>query len=383
MESHLLRAIAVLQRDLSREEERLKAEAVATAAAKAPPVASSSMHTVSTPPASPPQSTKAMEVSTETSSTTNQTPKPSGLVSARRQSTISLSSLQRPPFPHKLDLSSSTLRMNPDEIVPSGLSSPVTLAPRSARTALPPDLVMAALNDAAGRPVDIDLTAGDTEMDMQQSGAASAVMTMDPSLGSSADKPIELDLEDIDMEFFANATEAGTDVGTDVTGGHFNSLPNNGMSNGQNPGSVNAMPKVEEDLFLNALNAVDNPGVDGDIFASLGDNSSHDRLSSSDSGSQRNPHFSSNLRKHSPGAAPSPASILASLGPSSNLAGPSLNSSGEAPFDLHNIDLSNLSHPNPGFFGDHPAEPEISIAEMESFFNMTDAGESNKESRAS
>lgn len=118
----------------------------------------------------------------------------------RRQSAVALSSLQRPSIPHKLDLSS--LRMNPEDLISlsaSGMHSPVTLAPRTARPGtatgeIPPDLMAAIASSeaaAASRPVDIDLT-----LDSDPTGDSRAMnLDIDPTLGGSADKPIELDLD--------------------------------------------------------------------------------------------------------------------------------------------------------------------------------------------
>ena len=126
------------------------------------------------------------------------------LLANRRQSAVALSSLQRPSFPHKLDLSS--LRMSPEDLITlsaSGMTSPVTLAPRTARpgtttSEIPPDLMAAIASSdaaAASHSVDIDLT-----LDSDHTGEPPSInLNMDPSLGGSADKPIELDI-DIDME---------------------------------------------------------------------------------------------------------------------------------------------------------------------------------------
>lgn len=123
-------------------------------------------------------------------------------LAGRRQSAVALSSLQRPSFPHKLDLSS--LRMNPEVLLSaSGMTSPVTLAPRTARPStttseIPPDLMAAiASSDAAAASLsgEIDLTL-DSNPSVEQ---PQINLSIDPSLGGSADKPIELDL-DIDME---------------------------------------------------------------------------------------------------------------------------------------------------------------------------------------
>lgn len=123
-------------------------------------------------------------------------PESKGPSSVRRQSTISLSSLHRPPFPHKLDLSSTALRINPDDplSLQSGLASPVTLAPKSSISRHPPDLL-------GGQHVDIDLTLEDDDMGMStnQLGGGAA-------LGSSADQPIELDL-DLEMDLFGDGSQ--------------------------------------------------------------------------------------------------------------------------------------------------------------------------------
>jgi hypothetical protein len=130
--------------------------------------------------------------------------------SGRRQSTISLSSLSRPQFPHKLDLSSDALRINPAELAQGlggGLPSPVTLAPKSGRTTatseFPPDFMVA----LAARPVDIDLT-------MLPEEGPTAHVSLDPSLGTSADRPIELDLEgmEIDMDVSLFGDEPANDI---------------------------------------------------------------------------------------------------------------------------------------------------------------------------
>ena len=96
--------------------------------------------------------------------------------------------------------------MIPEDLISlsaSGMTSPVTLAPRTARPStatseIPPDLMAAIASSdaaAASRSVEIDLTL-DTDPSVEQSPID---LNIDPSLGGSADKPIELDL-DIDME---------------------------------------------------------------------------------------------------------------------------------------------------------------------------------------
>lgn len=184
LESRLLRAIAVLQRDLRREQERLQA-----ALASQPP----------SKPTSPAVGTLTMPTSPlqPTTNIPDQSP-----LAIRRQSAVALSSLQRPLIPHKLDI--SPLRMNPEDLITlSGMTSPVTLAPRTAHPGtgeIPPDLMAAIASSeaaAASRPVDIDLTLD------SDSAVEAPPMNLDinVTLGGSADKPIELDLDmDMDME---------------------------------------------------------------------------------------------------------------------------------------------------------------------------------------
>lgn len=96
--------------------------------------------------------------------------------------------------------------MNSEDLISlsaSGMTSPVTLAPRTARPStatgeIPPDLMAAIASSeaaAASHPVDIDLTLdSDRAVEPQTMD-----LDIDPALGGSADKPIELDL-DMDME---------------------------------------------------------------------------------------------------------------------------------------------------------------------------------------
>ncbi|KAI0825238.1 hypothetical protein BC628DRAFT_1320608 [Trametes gibbosa] len=335
VESHLLRAIAVLQRDLAREEQRIKAEEEAAAAAPKLPPPTTSATSTATPPASPSHS------QTETLPDGTQRPKPTGPTPARRQSTISLSSLQRPAFPHKLDLSASALRIHPEEMIPSGLSSPVTLAPRSARASLPPDLVMAALGDVAARSVDIDLTV-DPDVSMGAPGGEN----LEVALGSSADKPIELDF-DVDMEFFGGASGASDNANQHIFGpaGHS-----------QNPDGVKT--KVEDSMDMDLLKALQSvgPSTPGDdLFASLGG-----IAPSGNSAPSSNAPDGSNLQK-APVAAPSPDALLASLGaPTTQTSNGSNSAAQGGQFDLQNFDL-------------HASFPDMdmnSMMGMDDIFNM-------------
>ncbi|KAI0063106.1 hypothetical protein BV25DRAFT_1824656 [Artomyces pyxidatus] len=221
MESQLLRAIAVLQRDLDRAQAQAQAEAEAEALRKQPkpeppsPKAAEALlagtglqeqPTPSTPPPTVPAASTSAEEMAGPHAIPPSTPQASPPIpgttthSARRYSTVALSTLNRPQFPHKLDLSAAALRINPEEITQGlGLASPVTLAPKSGRLTatneFPPDFIAAlASSDPANRPVDIDLTLPDTDP------SVSAHLPGDSALGSSADRPIELDLDSMDID---------------------------------------------------------------------------------------------------------------------------------------------------------------------------------------
>lgn len=189
----------MLQRDLDRAKAQEQAEREAEALRNLPPPVPEVIResNVVRPSASSPSSVVPMDVSSV--SGTQKVPGAGSFLAARRQSTISLSSLSRPQVPHKLDLSSEALRINSAELAQGlggGLPSPVTLAPKSGRTTatseFSPDFMAAlAATEMATQAVDIDLTM------LPEEGTA----TLDPALGSSADRPIELDIEvmDIDM----------------------------------------------------------------------------------------------------------------------------------------------------------------------------------------
>ena len=123
-----------------------------------------------------------------------------GLTSIRRPSAISISSLQRPSLPPKLDLSSSSRHMVAEEdsgTYPSGLASPVTLAPKSARP-MGTNEFQAQFMSAFSNPVDssvIDLTILPEDGDHHQMKP-----NIDSTVGNSSDKPIELDLDMPDMD---------------------------------------------------------------------------------------------------------------------------------------------------------------------------------------
>ncbi|KAF8887764.1 hypothetical protein BD779DRAFT_1786028 [Infundibulicybe gibba] len=341
IESHLLRAISVLQRDLRREEKRI-ADAEA---------ASSSNLMVTDPLPPEPTATAESTRGSAQPTPTNSPPAPSSAnLPGRRPSAISISSLHRPAFPLKLDLSSTALRISPEEasMFSTGLASPVTLAPKSARALgpneFPPELMAAfapaSSVDVANRTVDIDLTVPDNNQVSND-----VEMIMDSNVGSSADKPIELDLEsmEIDMatmtDLFGDADSSSNDANnavdglfSPVVGGPENSIVSSDMS-----------VKMEKDerVFLDALE-VGHRANEDDIFTSVNtntDNSVNQAL--------KGPALSSQ-------SVPSPGSILAGFPSPSQLNA------------LDSIDLSNL---DAGFFG-NDTEGEMNFSMDMEFLGM-------------
>lgn len=252
---------------------------------------------------------------------------------ARRQSTISLSSLNRPQFPHKLDLSAAALRINPEEIQ-SGLASPVTLAPKSGRITAtneyPPDLFAAIhssmsngpVPDPSNRPVDIDLTL-DSDPPQTQVG-----------LGNSADKPIELDL-DIDMaDLFSDHVE-----GVDGDNQELFGVPPPPTTGGAEP-----VPKKEGDDQNMSMDMMDFSGVRDagpvpeDLFQSLA-NQSNDAEGSGffPSDSLAPPAENNEPGSSTQGAAVSPGTLLANIGGSSGQDG---GAGADTNFDIANMDFS-------------------------------------------
>ena len=345
-----LRAISVLQRDLAREEQRIKAEEEAAAAA-IPKPPSPSPASGTSPPGSPTTQTQTHVETLPDGTVRARLPGGVGVNVVRRQSTISLSSLSRPAAPHKLDLSASALRIHPDELIPSGLSSPVTLAPRSARApSIPPELVMAALSDVASRPVDIDLTVdGDIDMGVGVSvgsgggagGPMRGMVHLDSGIGSSADKPIELDLDmDMDVQFFPDDTT--TAAGHAANAGMFQQGPL-------------IKPKQEERLDLDLLGSFQAQGGGGDdLFASLGTSASGG-VPASSSGTSTD-------AQRAPIGAPSPGTMLmAGLTGASQAGHAPEHGQGSFDFDMP-FDSNFLNEPGSG--GD------IDMSGMDDIFNM-------------
>lgn len=279
----------MLQRDLDRAKAQEQAEREAEALRNLPPPAPEAVpeSNIAEPSAGSFSSVVPMDVSSVLG-----TQKFTGASSflARRQSTISLSSLSRPQVPHKLDLSSDALRINPAELAQGlggGLRSPVTLAPKSGRptatSEFPPDFMAAlAATEMAAQSVDIDLTM------LPEQGATTAHVGLDPSLGSSADRPIELDLEGMDIDMTdvhaslfgeeptndvptANSFDNTT---TTVTVGDNSSQPAallgafNQATEGDSQGGVTALPF---DMNMDGMDNIDFSGFQLDSMMNTSD----------------------------------------------------------------------------------------------------------------
>jgi hypothetical protein len=215
----------VLHRDLAREEEKMKI----TETPKENVSSLTSPASTRTPLPSDMGPTPASSPPTKTIS-----------LAPRRQSTISLSSLNRPAPSLRLDLSDlppASLRMSTEEaLFSSGLRSPATLAPKSAR---PVDHIvewMAPLpsSSSTDKPVDIDLTLPETDPQLDE-------------LGNTADRPLDVDLMG---DLFGDNLEANGDM----SGGLFS------------PVAADTLPKGDDD-FLQVLGVTDQN--DDSMFTSL------------------------------------------------------------------------------------------------------------------
>jgi hypothetical protein len=240
----------------------------------------------------------------------------------RRPSAISISSLQRPNIPLKLDLSPSSLRISTEEasLFSNGLASPVTLAPKSARAVgpgeFPPDF-MTAFTSSTGvlnQPVDIDLTIPDGD----QPNSDEIKMSIDPNIGSTADKPIQLDLDtmDIDMaitDIFGGSSDNSSAEASNTMDGLFSPVVGNtGLPSDFKSSKV-------EGSFLDSFNQ-----PSSDMFASLGP----DGLDHQSQQSKASPPTIE--------AAPSPGLLLANLSsPQLPASTSSNNAPGESQFDLN------------------------------------------------
>ena len=301
----------------------------------------------------------------------SQLPPPSGAsaisLTYRRPSAI-LSSLHRPSFPLKLDLSPaalaagnidpSTMGQPMDVNVDLGLTSlpsPVTLAPKTAR-ALPNDPSMPdifSVGGSQGIPSSVPDSSGPSEsgsmsgnVGMKTTVAVQEEVLTGPEssregntqLGDSADKPIELDLEGTydDMDLFGDVqTSADRVNGANTTAQASEVTVTSTQLDVDMDGLFTPQDNQSNAFQLDeGMGQSDNAGAapDPDILASLGsntgDNVNSNELSSllpGDGGQ------SVNNDGHGLPAHPSGDSF------------PGLGSGAETQFDLSSIDLSSFS----------------------------------------
>ncbi|KAF9456803.1 hypothetical protein BDZ94DRAFT_315042 [Collybia nuda] len=361
-----LRAISVLQRDIHREERRLQEVENASIATRTRSK-STSLSPTSARTALPPTSDADIsQVGTAHPTPANSPPAPNSIVGpGRRPSAISISSLHRPAFPLKLDLSSTALRITPEEasLFSTGLASPVTLAPKSARPVgpdeFPPELMaaFASSNGVLNPTVDIDLTVSDTDQD-------NVKMHVDGNVGNSADKPIELDLDSMDIsmtDLFGDAPDSNS---ADVTSTDGLFSPVVGDTNMINDSAVKQEDPADRD-FLVTLSP---PNNDEDIFATLAVQAGP------------TPHLPEKTIQPLP-SVPSPGALLATFSSSqlqdiNSSANNSNISGGETQFDL--LDLSNLGH---GLFENESEHTLGFPMDMEDFLNMGRVSEEKEGSK--
>ncbi|KAK1215429.1 hypothetical protein PQX77_021968 [Marasmius sp. AFHP31] len=280
IESHLLRAISILQRDLQVEEEQKRIKEAELAAMASPAKPENISPTTTPGPLSMPTTGELAaetQQSMESSSNTSQSP---SVPVGRRPSAISISSLHRPSLPPKLDLSSTSLRIGEEAFLSGGLHSPITLAPRSARPTDYTDLIFGPTADNVTNAVDIDLTLPDSD------ASENINMGLDQSIGNSADKPIELDMDMAMTDLFGDPQK--TSSSTDAL---FS--PADGASEGPE-----SMIKAEASFFDSLTSTGE------DIFSSL--------PSATGQTTERNAENLS-IPSTNAEAAPSPGNLIASL----------------------------------------------------------------------
>ncbi|KAF5336835.1 hypothetical protein D9611_003409 [Ephemerocybe angulata] len=337
MEAHILRAISVLQRDLAKEQEKKRKEEEEEAAR----LAEKQREIATTPePMQEDESTQQTQPTTQNNSPISATHP------TRRPSVISYSSLHRPAFPHKLDLSSVSFRLPSEDnsIIQSGLASPVTLAPKSARALganeLPPDFLSSfasSSSDSGNRPPDIDLTIPDDILP--------ANGPVDLTAGGSSDKPIELDLDD-DLDVAA-------------------------MFGGSSGANANPDPAMQssENIFSEGMGAAESTAAsamkDTDFFKQFEGNeelfSNLEQQGESSKGSDPQPEIA-------------PGSMLDSFGTSTANAVTELGNIGDQAFDFNTIDLTNLDS-SFNFPNQDQPNPELAFPVD---FTMGDASESKE-----
>ncbi|KIM47973.1 hypothetical protein M413DRAFT_439667 [Hebeloma cylindrosporum] len=343
IEAQLLRAINVLRRDLRREEERIEKQRNLEASMLPPPVPHSLLEGM------------ADDTQTPIETATNPRNSPISTLPARRMSTISISSLHRPQFPLKLDLSSTSLRITEEEaaLYTRGLASPVTLAPKSARPVDSAEFSAELMAAFATSSVPLEVGHNTGNADLTLSAHKQPDVTI--GVGDSSDKPIELDLDAMDMEMVDLADQFGVPAesgeSNNVHDGLFSPLADDGEAQ-QLPDS-----NVDDELFGNFTSSAD---LDVDMSASPG------------------------TMLHQTTSVPSPGSLLAQFSSSSGVmdvkpslppGNPSIHDP-VASFDLGSLDLTQLdttqldtTQLDPNFFtNSQETEMGFSIA-MAAFLN--------------
>lgn len=337
---HQLRAISVLKRDLTREERRAREAEQAAMAAQVAKF--------------PLPSIQASDAATLPSSTGQASPQgPTQHITMRRQSAISLSSLNRSALPPKLDLSSSSMRISAEEVAlfPKGLiPSPVSLAPKSARPSATTDIdLMAAFASAAAansdsQRVDIDLTDSPPAM----------MGGVDPSLGSSVDKPIELDLDSIDMEM-SDMTDLFRDAEETMSGDGqttVDSLFSPATADSGGPILANEAPQAQKGGAAEGH-------IDMEVLGAL--HAEHGGRADNLFGSVASGSGVGNQRPHSVSRVAPPVSLSSGF----TQAGMQ---SGVGGFDLSTLDISNLD----------PTWHNMSLTDMEALLNMPSTGSNHE-----
>jgi hypothetical protein len=240
-----------------------------------------------------------------------------------------------------------------------GLASPVTLAPKSARPVgpneFPPDFMAAFAASSSVGATEIDLTLPhdihlphNNKSDLEALGVG---------LGDSSDKPIELDLDAMDIEMANMANTFGTSAEPGQSNDPHDGLFSPMLGDGENEESKNV--KKEEGDTLSNFN----------IDATATDELFGDFSPSSDMGVDLNASETSILQPQSPGSllAQFSAAMNAKTSPSEN---PALHESEQSfPYSL---DLSNLSNLASGFFSNSQGSEMEFPMDMNSFLPSGD-----------
>ena len=152
----------------------------------------------------------------------------------------------RPQVPHKIDLSSDVLCINPAHL---SLPSPAPKSGRPISTSEFPEFMAALV--ASTRPTEIDLSM------LSEEGPITAQIGLDSSLGTPADRPIELGMEGMDIDSAdADVSLSGNEPPNDI-------LTENPFDNTTTTGRNNPSPLSLREAFHRAT------AIDGDSQASV------------------------------------------------------------------------------------------------------------------